>query len=1029
MAFSQVTVKGSVTDAETGEPLIGANVVAFNTQTGTVTDFDGRFELILPEGVSAIQVTYIGFQPKIIEGITASAELAIALEAGSTLEEIVVVGYTAERKKDLTGAVSVVRVSEVKELPAGNIMKNIQGRVPGVSVTADGSPGSAATVRIRGNGTLNDNNPLYVIDGIPTKGGMHEINPADIESVQVLKDAASASIYGSRAGNGVIVITTRNARKNEVKIGFDANVSMQKYTTKLEPLNTIQRGEVFWQASVNSKLNPVSPIYNFLWNGDLNNPILGGITYNEYLDAKETMIPSDTKWFDEISQNSILQSYNLSILKGSEKGNILFGLGYYDHNGIIRETNFRRINLRLNSSFDLLGGLVSVGENFQISYQQERQIPVGDVLFTSLVQHPIVPVHTIDGGWGGPVSGMTDRQNPVRLIEDNKQNKYHFSRPFGNIFIELKPVNNLTLKSSFGIDYSMFYMRSVQKRYVSGFLSEPDNKVTNQNSLYGNWIWSNTGSYALEGKKHRLDLLLGTEQIKYTQEFFFASRENFISEDPDYTYLSTGTANQMNGGGGSKWALLSYFGKANFSLLDKYLVSATLRRDGSSRFGKNNRYGNFPAASLGWRISEEPFFKSLFSRPVDVKLRASWGQNGNQEIDPLAIFNIYRAVYSKEDPIWDNPNPPEYLPNLGTAYDIFGKDMGDLPSGYIYSQQGNDDLKWETTTQTDIGLDFEMGKFSGSADYYTKETSDILYFRTLLSAVGEASGQFVNGGTIRNKGLELLLTYQDKVGDFHFDITGNLATLKNETVSMPEGLFVRMPLSGNVPNEAKTELPGQTLIGVSVNSIYGYVADGLFQNQQEVDAHAVQPGKGPGRIRYKDLNGDGVIDNLDQTFIGTADPSLSYGLNLNVNYRNFNLTVFLQGVSGIEYYNSYKTYTDFASLWPGTNWGTRTLDAWSPENPDSSIPALTIVDNNNEGRVSTYFIENASYMKLRNVQLGYKLPPQVAGRLHLRSAKVYLQAQNLLTLKSREFTAPDPENPNYAFPIPAIYTVGINFEL
>jgi hypothetical protein len=414
---------------------------------------------------------------------------------------------------------------------------------------------------------------------------------------------------------------------------------------------------------------------------------------------------------------------------------------------------------------------------------------------------------------------------------------------------------------------------------------------------------------------------------------------------------------------------------------------------------------------------------------IDIKLRASWGQNGNQEIDPLASYNTYRAVYGKEDQVWDNPNPPAYRPALGTAYDISGNDQGQLPSGYIISQQGNDNLKWETTTQTDVGVDFEVKKFSGSFDYFQKQTSGILYFRTLLATVGEASGQYVNGGTVRNSGFEGLLSYQENFGPVTFEVNANAATLKNRVIYMPADLFVRTPLSGNVPNDAKKQLPGSALIGHSVNSMYGYVADGLFQNDEEVGNHATQPGKGVGRIRYKDLDHNGVIDNKDQTFIGTAAPTFSYGLNLSAGYKNFTFSIFFQGVAGIKYYNAYKTYTDFASLWPGTNWGSRTLDAWSPTNTSSTIPRLSIIDSNNEGRVSTYFVENASYMKLRNVQLGYKLPAGFMKKVHLTNARIFLQGQNLVTFKSKQFTAPDPENPNYAFPIPAIYTAGLSFGL
>jgi TonB-linked SusC/RagA family outer membrane protein len=1020
------TIKGRVIDQSTNDGLPGVNVVIKGSARGTTTDIEGNFQ-IDADPKDILSFSFIGYKPvEVLVGTQTAIDLALEADIRE-LTEVVVVGYTSEKKKDITGAVGVLDMKEVKDLPPGNIMKNMQGRLPGVSIITDGSPGSAAVVRIRGNGTLNNNDPLYVIDGVPTKSGMHEINPADIESVQVLKDAASASIYGSRSANGVIVITTKKGSGSGVKLSFDANWSTQSYTSKLEPLNTYDRGLMFWQASVNSKLNPVSPIYNYTWNGDLNNPVLGGITTNEYLDAAQTMIPADTRWFDEVSQNSIMQSYNLNLSKGGETGSVLFSLGFYDNSGIIKETNFKRINTRFNSDYKLFNGLLTVGENFQLTLQKENQINASDILFTSLVQQPIVPVHTIDGGWGGPVSGMTDRQNPVRLIEDNKQNHYQYARTFGNIFLALNPVKNLTLKTNLGIDYSFYYSRGIQKKYESGFLSEPDNKLSTQTNVKGNWIWSNTATYGITTNDHRFDLLAGTEQIKYSEEWFNGSRENYVSEDLDYAYLSTGANTQLNAGGGTQWSLMSFFGKLNYSFKEKYLASFTLRRDGSSRFGKNNRYGNFPAASVGWRISDEGFFKSIVANPVDIKLRASWGQNGNQEIDPLAVYNTYRAVYGKEDPIWDNPNPPAFRPSLGTAYDIMGNDQGQLPSGYIVNQQGNDDLKWETTTQADIGMDFVLKKFSGYIDYYQKETSDILYFRTLLATVGEASGQYVNGGTIRNSGIELLLTYEDEIGPVSFDISGNISTLKNEVISMPDELFVRMPLSGNVPNDAKKQLAGSAIEGHSINSMYGYVADGLFQTDEEVSSHATQPGKGVGRIRYMDMDNNGVIDDNDQTFIGTADPAFSYGLNINANYRNFNFSIFFQGVSGIEYYNSYKTYTDFASLWPGTNWGTRTLNAWSPENTSSTIPQVTIIDSNNEGRVSTYFIENASYLKLRNVQIGYRLPNSFLKKVHMRTARVYVQGQNLLTFKSSGYTAPDPENPNYAFPIPAIYTAGLSF--
>lgn len=1021
---AQYIIQGTVKDASDGSSLPGVNILLKGTNVGTTTDLNGKYSIEIPAEKSVLVFSYVGFQTKEIEVIK-SAIVDVELEVSiSQLDDLIVVGYNKEKKKDLTGSVSVVQMDEVKRLPAGNVVKNIQGRVPGLFVTTDGSPGSRANIRIRGTGTLNDNDPLFIIDGIPTKAGMHELNSNDIESIQVLKDAASASIYGSRAANGVIVITTKSAKTEKPKIEFTSNWSLQRYTTKLDPLNTEERGRVYWQACVNDHLSPSNPIYLYTWNGDYNNPILGSIDYPEYIDPDKTMKPADTKWFDEISRQSIQQNYNLTVSKGGEKSRSLISLGWYDNNGIIKETNFTRFNFRVNSSYDLLDNKLKIGENFTISYQEEVLINAEDVLFTSLVQQPIVPVHTVDGGWGGPAPGMTDRQNPVRLIEDNKQNKYNYSRPFGNLFVELDPVKNLSLKSSLGVDYSIYYQRVLQKSYVSGFLVEDDNTISNNVNIGGNYIWSNTADYKLAKGKHNLELLGGTELIKYKKEWFSASRQGLVAENLNFGYLSSASKNQLNSGGGSISTLISFFSKANYSFANKYLLSLTLRRDGSSRFGKNNKFGNFPAISVGWRISEEKFFNNI-SFPFYLKLRAGWGVNGNQEINELATYNIYRAVYSKEDPIWDNPTST-YFPLLGTAYDIQGIDQGQLPSGYTYSQIANNDLKWETTSQTNVGIDFALFEdFSGSIDYYIKNTKGILYYRTLLSAVGEANKQMVNGGDVRNKGVEFMLNYHKKLNDLVLDITGNIATLKNEVVDIPDQMLIDAPISSIVPNEARTELDRSIIIGHSVNSIWGYVADGLFQNEEEVNNYADQPGKGVGRIRYKDLNNDGVINEKDQKIIGTVDPKLSYGLNIEAEYKSFDLSLFIQGISGISVYNGYKKYTDFASLWPGTNWGRRTLHAWSPKNKSSSIPKLTIIDRNNEGRISTYFIEPGSYLKLRNISLGYSLPKRISGLIKLDQTRFYLQGQNLLTIKSKKFTATDPENPNYAFPIPAIYTVGL----
>ncbi|MFA6403904.1 MAG: TonB-dependent receptor [Salinivirgaceae bacterium] len=1016
-----ISVKGKVLDARTNESLPGVNIKVEGTNLGTVTDYNGTFIVDVTDNNAVLLFSFVGYNTESVP-VKGQTVISISLEPSiESLSEVLVTGYMTQKKADLTGAVGVVDMEDLEDQPSGNAIKNLQGRVAGVTITTDGSPSSGATIRIRGNSTLNNNDPLFVIDGVPSKSGMHELNPDDIESIQILKDASAASIYGSRSANGVVIITTKQASEGKATFGFTANYGMQKYATKLTPLNTYERGLVYFDASVNDKLSPVSPIYNYVWNGDMNNPILGSITYPEYIDAAKTMKPADTKWFDEIAQNSLSQNYNFTAAKGDKNSNVFFSLGYVNNDGIVKETNFQRYNTRINSEIRAFDGKLVIGENFTISYQEETLIDVGNVLFSSLVLQPIVPVYTETGGWGGPVSGMTDRQNPVRLIEDNKQNRYKFSRPFGNAYIQIEPIEGLKLKSSIGIDYAVYYERKISKKYVSGFLKEDDNGVYNSVNLHGNWVWSNTANYSKKFNNQTLDALLGFEQIKYGEEWFNASREGYVSEDVNYAYLGTGSKNMLNNGSGTAWSLQSFFGKVNYSLKDKYLASVTLRRDGSSRFGKNNRYGNFPAASVGWRINEESFIKDNISIPFYLKLRASWGQNGNQEIGDLSIYNVYRAVYGKEDPIWDNPKPPYYMPALGTAYDITGADGGQLPSGYIYSQLGNDNLKWETTTQENFGFDFTVFKnLSGSFDYYIKQTDDILYQKQLLSVVGEGSVQWINGGRIRNSGFEYSLSYYNNLGEFAYDVSANFSTLNNEVVSMPEDLIMRTPNS--------VLLTSDKFIGHSMRSYYGYVADGLFQNETEVTNHAQQTGKDVGRIRYKDLNGDGVINENDQQFIGVNDPKYALGLISKVEYKNFSLEFFFQGIFGIDVYNDNKTYTDFASLWPGTNWGDRTLDAWTTSNTSSTIPALTTIDKNNEGRVSTYFIESGSYFKLRNVQLGYTLNKNKVSKFGMESVRLYIQGQNLMTIKSKSFTGPDPETANNAFPIPVAINFGVNIK-
>jgi TonB-linked SusC/RagA family outer membrane protein len=1017
-AIAQRTVTGTVTETGTAEPLIGANVLVVGTSTGTITNFDGTFILEVPEDATELSISHTGYEPQVIS-ITGQSDIRVSLSAGTILGEVVVTGYATQRKADLTGAVTAVDLEEVETLPSGNIMRNLQGRIPGVQIFTNGNPNSTAAVRIRGVGLgrLGFNDPLYVIDGVPTLSGMHELNANDIESIQVLRDAASASIYGSRAANGVIIITTKKGREGAMRVNLRANVSTEDFAFDVNPLNTEQRAAAVWQAAVNDGTDPnnASPLYQYEWNSDFNNPVLNTILLPQYIDGNRTMKPANTDWYEEISQNSLIQDYSMSVSNGTSRGNYLVSGSYYNHQGIIKESEFERLTFRINTSYDIIPNKLRIGQNFTATNQRANQVNdlAEGAMNLAIEQQSIVPVRTADGlGWGGPTGGITDRDNPLRLIEMNKDNVSSFNKLLGNAYLEWTPIANLTLKSNVGIEQNFFYNRQFRKAFTAGSLNFED-RLSTFNNRYGNWVWSNTVNYKVDlSSRHALDLLAGTEAIRFKGEAFEGVATGFASQDRDFAFLSQGTGNQLVNGSGDSWSLLSFFGKANYAFDDKYLLSATIRRDGSSRFGENNRWAVFPAVSLGWRISEEPFLRNI--RAIsDLKLRGSWGLNGNQEISTRASIAIFEPRYATQSLFTT-------LQDNGTAYDLNGQNEGQLPSGFARTQSANPDLKWETSEQIDIGMDFSLFDYHlyGSVDYFDKETRDILTTTRPLAVEGEGAQRVVNGGTVRNWGMEFLLGYQGSLNNgLRLDISGNLSTAQNEVVALPQEVINSFPGDGQ----------DKTILGRSVNSIFGFVADGLFQNQAEVDAHATQAGAAPGRIRWADLNEDGVIDENDQDFIAVFDnPDFIYGLNINLGYKAFDLAIFFQGIYGGQIRNGYKIFTDFTSVNVGSNYGARTLEAWTPQNTSSTIPALTRIDNNNEARESTYLWEPADYLKLRNLTLGYSLSEEIMSRMGLSAARFFIQGQNLFMIKSDETVAQDPETPNATFPIPRRLTFGLN---
>ena len=1018
----QKMIRGVVSSKITGQPLAGVTV-ASKTQT-KLTDSTGAFLIAAAIGDN-LDISYVGMKPVTVK--VSSENLSLQMdESNSRLDEVVVTGYQTQRKADLTGAISVVSMKEIKDIPSGNPMQSLQGRVPGLYIESDGAPsGGNRRILIRGLNTLGDPNPLYIIDGVPTKRPevLQNLNPNSIQSIQVLKDASASSIYGARASNGVVIVTTKEGKgKDRMQIQFNSSLTTEAYSSKLNVLNTEQRGRALWQASINDKTSPSAHSALYTYESHLDgqgNPVLDKVNVVPWLGGgPASKTPSaNTDWQDVVYRTGLISSNDLTVSAGNEKSSFLMNLGYYNNEGMVRYTDYKRFTGLINSSTTFLNGKLKISENLQLSKSAETPVPNdlggSSVLLLAKFLQPIIPVYTTTGAYAGPIgAGFSDRNNPLHMLYINRNDKNNSFNTFGNVYAEIKPIANLTIRSSFGFDYTDAFSKNIEESFVEGFLTRTVNSLRYDQGHRLNLTLSNTANYLLNTGKHRFNFLLGTEAIKEQYISFGAFREGFAIEDVDYYFIDAGTGRSTNSGSGTGSQLLSYFGKINYSWSDKYLASVTLRRDGSSRFGENNKYAYFPAATLGWRLSNESYIRDNISFLSDLKLRAGAGRVGNQDIGDNARFGLYRTNYGTV--------VQSYGP-VGTAYDLSGVGTGSLPSGYVSVQAANPDLKWESTDELNLGIDFGFlnNKFTGSFDYFTRKTKDILIQVPYAAIEGEGRSKYLNGATKNNKGFEFVINYQNTAGKFTYNINANIGSFHDKITYLPASVVRSYP--GNVE---------KNILGQSQTAMFGYITDGLFQNEQEVAAHAAQPGKGIGRIRYKDLNKDGKIDALDQNWLGNQLPDFSYGIGGNIGYKNFMLSFFLAGVQGISLSNGIKSSTDFVGTVAGMNYGTRTLEAWTPQNTGSSIPAVSLVNANDETRSSDYFIENASYLKLRNLQLGYNLPAGIVKRMHMTDLRFYLLGENLFTISDRkgvnQFTGPDPENPSNYYPRPTRLTLGLN---
>ena len=815
---AQDTVTGTVVSGSDGMPVIGAAVMEVgNTTNGTVTDIDGKFSISVPEGAELIFVS-IGFKDLTAK---ASPVMNITLEEDfQMLEETVVTGYTIQRKADLTGSISVVNVDDIARQNENNPIKAMQGRVPGMNITADGSPSGSSTVRIRGTGTLNNNDPLYIIDGVPTKAGMHELNGNDIESIQVLKDAASASIYGSRAANGVIIITTKKGKNGRMNVDFDASVSASMYTNKMKVLNAEQFGQAMWQAYINDGQDPNSNGlgYRYDWGYDANGyPVLNSVSMSKYLDAANTVPASDTDWFDETTRTGIIQNYNLSASHGTDKGSSFFSIGYYKNIGIIKSSDFDRFSARMNTEYKIIGDILTLGEHFTVNRTSEVQAP-GGFLQNVLQFNPSLPVYTTDNEFAGPVGGYPDRENPVARLERNSDNRYKYWRMFGDAYLNLNPFKGFNIRTTFGIDYAQKEQRIFTYPITEGNVANDKNAVEAKQEHWMKWMWNAVATYNFEKGKHRGDAMIGMELNREDDTHFSGYKEDFTILNPDFMWPDAGVGDAQAYGSGEGYSLVSFFAKVNYSYADKYLFSATVRRDGSSRFGLENRYATFPSFSAGWRISKEGFMKNA-TWIDDLKIRASWGQTGNQEISNIARYTIYVSNYGVTESGGQS---------YGTSYDITGSNGGSiLPSGFKRNQIGNDEIKWETTTQTNAGFDFSLFKQSlyGSFDYYFKETKDILVQKAGIGVMGEGSSQWVNAGAMENEGIEFSIGYRNSTeSGFVYDINANISTYRNEITELPATVAADGTFGGNGV---------ESVIGHPYGAQVGYIADGISSHRKK----------------------------------------------------------------------------------------------------------------------------------------------------------------------------------------------------
>ncbi len=1016
-------VSGTVADAD--GPLPGATVVEKGTTNGTTTDINGTFTLTVQAKEPIIVVSYTGYQT-IEAGIGAQSSISLLLQPSeSVLTEIVVTGYTVETRKQATSAVATVKTRDLKAVPSGNVEQQLQGRVSGLTVISNGQPGTNSQVRIRGFGSFFGNQPLYIVDGVPTQN-VDFLSPDDIDNTTVMKDASSASIYGARAAGGVIVLTTKKGAKKpqRVKVSYDALMGWTDPGTGSEILNPQEQADWTWKALGNAGQPLSHPQYgsgatptlpDYINVGGLAGLSASQVDLNAEL-AKYNVNPDNgsvyqvvkanktgTDWYDAITRTAPMTRHNLGFQGSTESARYYIGMSLQNQSGILLNNDFKRYTFRANTEFDVFKNF-RVGENLQFTYRSVLgQLGGGSGANVSQDENPIlgafrmpsiIPVYDELGGYAGTAAkGFNNPRNPVAERDGIKDNRGNNVTGFGNVYAEYDLMKGLTLRTSLGGNYYSYGGYGYNRRTYE---NSENNSSFGYDEYYGNgysWVFTNTAQYKKEFGQNSLEVLVGQEALSDGNgRNISASGLDPFSLDPNYITLSTVSNRNVNSSNNTHWNYLSLFSRVHYGLQDKYYVTGVVRRDGSSRFGASTRYGVFPGVSAAWRVSGEEFMKDI-SWVDDFKIRGGWGQMGNDNpVNPSNQFSLYASSLSN------------------SAYDITGSN-GNVANGFYQSQVGDPNAKWEVSTTSNVGFEALLwkGKLDVIIDLWKKKTSELLFNPPLASVLGSfPSAPFKNVAEMDNKGIDLQIVnkgkFSSKVG---YELTLTSSFLDNKIVKIDEGIdyFDVNPASNRL---AGTMVRNQ--VGYSISSFYGYKVLGLFQSQAEADAAPEQLGAGAGRFRYADLNGyddagkltgapDGKIDAADRTYIGSPVPKFTGGANLKVTFGQFDVETYLYTSIGNKIFHLAKWFQDFYPSFKGAAISSRVKDSWSPDNTGSENPIFEDVSNfSTNTQPNSWYVEDGSYLRIQNLTFGYTLSDSMMKRWKVSRARVFASTNNLLTV-------------------------------